>query len=379
MSVVGGATRRRWLSVAAGIAVLVAAPGVTGWASAALGDLSAPEPPAPRALLDAALHSTGVRFQGLAESRGTLGLPDVPVFGSVAALLGQTTRMRVWWSTPTAWRVDTLSGTGEVGTYGRGDQVLVWDYERREVSTGPGAPPVRLPRADDLLPPQGARRLLGDLAPDDRVTAIGSRQVAGRHADGIRVVPADRRSTVGRVDLWVDRTGLPLAIEANDRTGTQALTSSFGQISFDRPGDRVLTPPDPPGTHRETTTGSDVQRLLDQQVPWVLPATLAGLPASAVDLGGAASYGRGLVRVLVLPVDGGLARRLRRDAVRAGAVRLNLPGARAVLTTSSVLNSVVLGGPDREHAYVLAGLVTPDLLEQMAAELVAHPPARSEP
>src|SRR4051794_32292883 len=149
--------------------------------------------PTPRDLLQRALRSAAVPHQGLVESRGSLGLPDVRRFGDVAALLGSTTRARVWWSSPGSWRVAQLLTSGERDLYGTDPGTLVsWDYERNVRRTTVGADSidrVRLPRVDDLLPPQAARRLLGVLAPTDRVTAGPSRRIAGHDGAGLHVVP----------------------------------------------------------------------------------------------------------------------------------------------------------------------------------------------
>jgi hypothetical protein len=380
MSVVGRATRGRWTAACAGIALLVAAPslvhGATRWYDAA-NDASAP---APAALLAAAARSSEIGYAGLAEARGTLGLPDLTAFGSVAALLGQTTRLRVWWRTPQAWRVDTVTTTGETGTYGAGAQVVVWDYERRHLRTEPGSPPARLPRADDLLPPQATRRLLAGVGPGDPLRALPPKRIAGRLAFGVRVTPADARSTLGRIDVWVDAETdsgrLPLELRVYDRFGTAALVSRFLEVRPGTPDAGVLTPPSPSGARLEVTQTPDVVARFEAQAPWQLPDELAGLAASGPLLGGASSYGSGLVTVGLVPLPGRLGGRLLRDARAAGATELPVSGGAAVLVSSSILNAALVRGTDREHAYLLTGMVTPDLLQRAAEQLLADPPPR---
>jgi hypothetical protein len=376
MSVVGRATRGRWLVVSVGAAALVAAPSVLHEAIDRYDDATSSARPAPAALVAAAGRSGGIGYEGLAESRGTLGLPDLTAFGSVAALLGQTTRLRVWWRTPQAWRVDTLTTTGETGTYGVGDRVVVWDYERRQLLSGPAAPPARLPRADDLLPPQATRRLLSGLGPGDRLRELATKRVAGRVAFGVRVEPGDPRSSLGRIDTWIDAGGLPLELAVYDRTGAVALVSRFLDVRRGAPDTGVMTPPSPPGARRDATETPDVVARVESLALWRLPPDLAGLAASTPLPGGASTYGDGLVRVVVLPLPRRLGGRLLRDARQAGATELVVSGGEAVLVSSSLLNTAMVRGADRQHAYVVTGLVTSDLLQQVAAQLLADPPPR---
>ena len=98
----------RWSIVVAGIAALLAAP----FALRAL--------PVDDAGTDAAALLTQVQeaedhpYSGYVESQGTLQLPVTDGFTDVGALLGEETRMRVWWRGEDRWRVDKLLTTGEV-------------------------------------------------------------------------------------------------------------------------------------------------------------------------------------------------------------------------------------------------------------------------
>lgn len=376
MSVVTVAARRRWLTVTAGIAMLVATPAVAPLALGTLNGLGAGRSPALRALVASVLESDRVPFQGLAESHGSLGLPDLDGLGSLTSLLGQTNRLRAWWQSPSAWRVDTVTTTGETGMYGVGDRVVSWDYERRELREAPSAPSVRLPRADDLLPPQAARRLLANVGAQDELTGLGSRTVAGRVTHGVRIRPGDSRSTIGRIEVWVDGSGLPLELSAFARDGSSALVSRFLDIQSDRPDPAVLTPPSPPGVPLEATVDPGFERLLQLPGRGVLPSTLVGLPASStVLLGVGSTYGRGLVRVAVYPLPHRPADRLFDAARRAGATKVAVTRGEGILTTTPMLNAVLARGADREQAYLITGLVDPALLERAAQALVTDPRA----
>src|SRR3954471_22882224 len=182
MSVVRADARRRWAAVA-GLVALVLVP--TAWVRSG-GPRPGNDPASARDLLRRALASRSVAYTALGESRGTLGLPTLPRLGAVAELLGGTTRTRVWWSAPDRWRVDVLTGTGERGTYGTPGGVVGWDYERRLLQTVLGEPDARLPRADDLLAPQAARRLLAGVGPQDGVRRLPGARVGGRDSAGVR-------------------------------------------------------------------------------------------------------------------------------------------------------------------------------------------------
>jgi len=376
MSVVSGVARRRWATVSAGAALLVAAvafaPGVVAGVRAGAGGGAPP----PRQLLDRARDSGGVAFAALAQSRGTLGLPDLPRFGSVAALLGGTTRARVWWAAPASWRVDVVSATGEQGTYGSRDGIVTWDYERNTLVTVVGEPGARLPRADDLLAPEATRRLLAGVGPSDRVTALPATDVAGRSAYGLRVVPTDPRSTIARADLWVDqRTALPLRLRVVARSGEDALVSELSDVRLGAPAPTVLRPPGPPGAEVDVQVAPDLVAAIDQNPRFALPDTVAGLPVTRSLLQGTATYGRGLVRFSVLPLPERTARDVLANARSAGAAPVEVTGGEAVTVASSLLNAVIARDDDR-HAYLIAGLVTPDVLAQAARELLADPPPR---
>jgi hypothetical protein len=380
MSVVTHQARRRWAAVVAGLGVLAAAPAATSaassWAVAATSD-DGPAP-APSVLVARALASTAVPHSGLAESRGNLGLPDLPRLGDVAARVGGVTRTRVWWAGPTAWRVDVLAATGEQGVYGDGSRTVLWDYERGRLTDVTGAPRVRLPRADDLLPPQAARRLLGGLGPADRLQPLpGRRTVAGRSAPGVRVLPADARSSIGHIDVWLDPVeGLPVEIDVVDTHGVTAMQSRFTTLDLAPPDRSVVTVPAAPGVVHDSTTEPDLVGRIQRTGAWRLPGSLAGLPSSEPIVGGTASYGSGLVRILVLPISPRLAGQTLTAVRSGGGTPLGLPGGEALLVSSGVLDLVVARGSDGQHAYLIAGLVSAQVVTAAARELLASPPPR---
>ena len=363
----------RWAVVLAGAAVIVASPSVAaGVASAVSRDTA----PAPQVLLQRALRSDAVPHQGLAESRGTLGLPDVRRFGDVAALLGSTTRARVWWSSPSSWRVARLLASGEQDAYAQGPATFVtWDYERNLRRTAIGADSVRLPRVDDLLPPQATRRLLGALAPTDTVTAGAPRRVAGREAAGLHVVPGSADSTVGSVDVWVDPTsGLPLAVTVRDRQGVASLETSFVDVDLRAPTAADLEPPLPEDARVEVGDAPDLVALVDRYSHQGFPASLAGRPRGAGVLGGTATYGTGLARFVVVPLPPGPAGDVL-DAVRLRTKVEDVPAGRLAVLDSGIVTAAVAVSDAGQGSYLLAGLVTPQVLSAAGKALLTSPDA----
>ena len=364
---------RRWAVVLAGAVLIVAAPALAGRVAAAVSRPDAATP-TPRDLLQRALRSAAVPHQGLVESRGSLGLPDVRRFGDVAALLGSTTRARVWWSSPDSWRVAQLLASGEKDLYGTGAGTLVsWDYERNVRRTTIGADTVdrvRLPRVDDLLPPQAARRLLGALAPTDRVTAAASRRVAGIQAAGLHVVPESADSTIGALDVWVDPgSGLPLAVAVQDRAGVTALETSFLDVDLHRPAAADLAPPMPQDARVEVGEAPDLVSLVDDYPRHAFPWALAGRRRAVAVLQGTATYGTGLARFVVLPLPVGTADDVL-DAMRLRTKVEDVPGGQLAVIDSGIVTAGVAVSRYGQGSFLLAGLVTRDLLTTAGTDLL---------
>lgn len=378
MSVVTQQARRRWAVVAACVAVLLSLP-VASSAVASLGR----EPGAAagaQALLRGALASAAVPHSGLAVSTGNLGLPDLREVGDVTARLGGTTRTRVWWAGPQSWRVDVLSATGEQGTYESQGRTVFWDYERDRLTEVVGRPQLRLPRADDLIPPQLARRLLAGVGPRDRLSAIaGRRGVAGLRAEGLRVTPGDARSTIGHIDVWVDPVRrLPVALDVVDVAGTTALSSSFVDLDLAAPPPEPLRVPSAPGADHDVTDELDpltrVQQYADFRLP-VLPGSLAGIASSDPIVGRTGTYGSGLVRFVVVPLPERLAEQVLGAVRSGGGVDLDAAGGESLSVGSGLLNLVVSRRADGRRAFLVAGPVQPDLLADVTAELLELPAA----
>ncbi|MGW5722393.1 hypothetical protein ACWEVP_39910 [Amycolatopsis sp. NPDC003865] len=364
-SVVRHAKRRRWAVVAAVAAVLVSVPSVL----AALAPAGASVDPA--RLRDLVLGSAGKPYQGYAESAGSLALPELPNLAPVTALFSMRTPMRAWYAGPDRYRVDILGTAGEHDVYRLPDGEYTWDYGDNTLTELIGEPAVRLPRAGDLLPPELARRIL-KAAKGDPVSALPGRNVAGVAASGLRLVPADPATTIGRVDVWADpATGLAVRVEVTAR-GQQApiLVTEFRQLDQTTP---VVEAPRPVlGSGFTVASAPDVSNALGAlgQVP--LPATLAGRPVVSSNFGGvegAALYGTGLAAFAVIAVPRAVGNAAADAAGKAGAVQVKLAAGTVVQLSITPLSLAIVRSSVFRRSYLLAGTVTPDVLRTVADEL----------
>ena len=369
MSVVRTQARRRWFAVAGAVALLCCLP-------ALIGALPVPASPLTAAQLRARiLASAAVPYQGYAESAVDLGLPDLPDLGDVSMLLDGTTDQYAWYRSPEHWRADVLTAAGENDVYQSGQETYLWDYGRNLLTQIVGAQPVRLPRSSDLLPPALGRRLLSFASSADHLSRLPSRRIAGVDAAGLRIVPADRATTVGQVDIWAEpASGLPVQVEIIGRGGgSPARLARFLEVSSRRPALATVTPEPAPDVGVTTTRLPDVSGTLNGFGP-PLPGRLAGLtriavPAGLRDLGG---YGSGFSRFAVLPLPQGVGSRALAAAggAAAGAGVVRLDGGTGVLIDTPLLTVLLarseFGGP----VFLLAGAVTPALLLRAGSGLL---------
>ncbi|MEU8632949.1 hypothetical protein AB0C38_12325 [Amycolatopsis sp. NPDC048633] len=364
-SVVRHAKRRRWAVVAAVAAVLVSVPSVVAALAPAGEQVDAGR------LRELVLASAARPYQGYAESDGSLALPELPNLAPVTALFSLRTPMRAWYAGPDRYRVDILGTAGEHDVYRLPDGEYTWDYGDNTLTELIGDPGVRLPRAGDLLPPELARRIL-QAAKGDPVSALPGRNVAGVAASGLRLVPADPATTIGRVDVWADPvTGVAVRVEVAAR-GQQApiLVTEFQQLEQTTP---VVEAPRPVlGSGFTVASAPDVSNALGAlgQVP--LPATLAGRPVVSSKFGGvegAALYGTGLAAFAVIAVPRAVGNAASDAAGKAGAVQTRLPAGTVVQLSITPLSLAIVRASAFRRSYLLAGTVTPDVLKTVAEEL----------
>ena len=367
---------RRWSLVVLVAALLVGVPAVVAaW--------PAPAPTGadgdPAVLRDRVTASDDVAWSGTVESRGALSLPGIGVLSDVTTLLAGVTRLRAWYAAPDRSRTDLLSAVGERDRYVTPDGQAVWDYGANLLTLVGDDPTVRLPRPDDVLPPQLARRLLSGTDPDDPVEALPAERVAGVAAAGLRVRPADRDTTVEALDVWSDpASGLPVRVDVHARGAGSieggnppALSTAFSSLETGPPDPDALTPRRAPGAGLARSPTSDLFGVLGRG-PGGLPATLDGRGRERPERGFAAlgQYGTTLSQVIVVPLPSDIADTLVTGIGRAGSgATLAVPGgADGALLDSGLLTLAVVRDGDR--AWALSGLVDPGVLERGAADLV---------
>src|SRR5258708_3981624 len=111
MSIVRRQTRLRWLLVAAGVAVLIALPTVVRALPSGRATIGVD------VLAQRIAASARQPYSGYAVSSGSAGLPTLPQLDDVIGLFDGETSLRVWYGSPTRWRVDTVSTAGEFDVY----------------------------------------------------------------------------------------------------------------------------------------------------------------------------------------------------------------------------------------------------------------------
>lgn len=360
----------RWAAVALGVTALVALPPAVAALPARGSAASATD------LLAAVRASASVGHSGYAESVGGLRLPLTEDFTALTSLLGDRSRIRVWWRGEQDWRVDTVQTTGEAGLYRDADGVWSWDFEQDQ-TIRTSEPTVRLPRVADVEPATLARRLLSE-ARDADVSRLPARRIAGRDAPGLRLRPSDPGTTIDRVDVWVDEdTGLGLRVEVYGAgTDRPVLETAFLDLSTDTPPPAAtrFTPPDPLTVRGEINT--DLAAAINVFSPVIPPTELAGLPSRAAveGLGSVGTYGSGLTLLVAVPLPGRISRPLRDQLATTPGATDTPAGVRLAVGPLSLL---LTDSRDR-RSWLLTGTVTATTLDRAAAELAANPPAERQ-
>jgi hypothetical protein len=352
---------RRWAAVAAGTALLVAAPvAVRAWPAHDSGVSAA-------ALLTKVEAGARHPYSGYVESLGTLQLPTADRFTDVGQLFGEKTRMRVWWRSSQEWRVDKLLTTGEQDLVHNAQGTMRWRYEQADATVS-NDPSIRLPRTADLVPPAVAKLLLDDVDPSE-VRRLPARRVAGIDAPGLRLQPAAPQSSIDHVDLWADpASGVALRVDVVAKGADQpAFTTAFQQFDSATPSRSRTTFVTPPGADFRYDDVLDIADAANQYAPVLPPDVVAGLTKAPQADGAVGVYGSGVTRLLAVPMRHQEAEPLREQLLTTlGVQSLD----RGTLITVGPL-SVLLTGTEDEGGWLIAGTVTPDTLTAAADDLYA--------
>ena len=354
----------RWAIVLTGVLILAALPWAVSKLPAASTGATAPD------LLGRVQRSSSVSYSGYAESVGSLALPATDQFNAITNLLGARTQMRVWWLSSAEWRIDTVSLTGETDLHHSGGQTWTWNYEANRATLDETSYPedVRLPRSDDLLPSNLARRLLSQATPDE-VQRLPSARVAGQDAAGLRLRPKEPESTIDRVDVWVLTSGLPVRVAVYSKgSGTAVVSTSFLQLHTSPPRSSEIDFTPPLSARVEESNGLDLLGFIDLLGNAQPPATLAGLPRNAADpgIGAVGVYGRGVTLLVAIPLPARIAYPLQEQLEKAAG---SVSTAGGVAIGVGILN-LLLGEPKPDAgAWLVTGTVTADTLQRAMAAL----------
>ncbi len=350
---------QRWTVVAAGVAALVAAPFVVR-------ALPVDDPGLTSGELLALVQAAQNRpYSGYVESRGSLQLPVADRFTDLGALFGEETRMRVWWRSADAWRVDKLLPSGESDLVHDARGTTRWRYQQHDVQRSPD-PDIRLPRAADLVPPEVAGLLLDDVDAAD-VERLPARRVAGVDAAGLRLAPAAQQSSIDHVDLWADpESGVALRVEVTAKgADSAAFTSAFLDFSAATPPVERVRFRAPPGADISFDDVLDIADAANQYAPYLPPRSVAGLPKAPEADRAVGVYGAGLTRLITIPLRDREAVPLRDQLELTPGVRVSRRGTAVALGPLGVM----LTGNGGDGGWLVAGTVTRATLVHAARDL----------
>jgi hypothetical protein len=301
----------------------------------------------PQQLLELVADSAGTPFSGTIKQTSALGLPDVsslaPSAGGDSAssaleLITGSHTAHVFVGGTTTQRVQVLDGFAERDAIRNGDEVWLYDSDKKE-ATHVTAAADGLPDAPTLTPSEAAAKLLGAIDGSTDVEVVDTATVAGRSAYELRLTPNDADTLVGSVVLSVDsETGLPLGVTVTAKGQSDpAFSVRFSKISFETPDASLF----------DFTPASDVT--VEEATPPTEPVTDAPVntPPTVV--------GDGWDAVAVFPAGTPLT-----DPM-IDQLTTKVDGGR-VLGTSLV--SAYLADDGR----VLVGAVTPEALQAVAAQ-----------
>ena len=361
-STYSGAMSARWLVVLLTAVALVATPIVIGTRPAPPSDITAAE------LAGQVRQSADVAWSGYVETSGTLQVPDNESFATLAQMLGENTKLRVWWRSADDWRVDRIRSTGETDLFRQHGYTIRWVFESETATYSPVSK-IRLPDASDLLPPTLARQLMHG-ARDDELSRLPTRRVAGVDAPGLRLAPDEPATTIAHVDIWTEPgSGLPLQVELYG-VGEQrpVLTTTLLELSLNEPTAETTDFTPAKGVQVNYEESVDVAAAANAFAPYDLPTSLAGLHSrDGQDPGAVGIYGRGPTTLIALPLRRQVAGPLRRQLSDRGTAQFTDVGTLAPVGPVGLLITPFRG---RRGTFLLAGTVNSETLQRAAAELL---------
>ena len=349
----------RWGLVGAGMLILLSLPAVVDAVPVERTDVPL------ETLVERIEGSADRSYHGYAEGRGALRLPDLPGAADLSTLMSDTSRMRLWYDGPDAWRTDLLYSGGERDRYGQADGMWVWDSGTHRSVFVQGETQLRLPIPIDLTPPDLARRLLAAAEPDE-LEALGPRRIAGQDGDGVRIRPSAPETTIDTIDIWADaETGLPLHVEVTAKSrDNPSLQTGFLELQQERPDPDLVSFEPPANGEQQQDEDLDLVQAIERYSRTLLPDTLAGIPRATDRASAAAIYGEGYtsVGVLALPQE------FITDTLRSLPTSDRPWGKTAAVIRTPLVNGMIFA--DGGTAFILGGPVTVAELDRLAEDLV---------
>lgn len=370
---------------------VVAAVTVVG-GGAAIGTFAATAEPSlpPRTAAQLLVDLQTARLDGLSGTvvqRADLGLP--PLAGlldrdGIGALATGTNTVRVWYAGPDQARIALVGTLGESDVIRNGRDVWLWRSRTNEAThyrlpedEAEKRAPQGLPGTAGLpaTPQEAADRALAAIDPSTEVTVGRSATIAGRDAYELVLRPRDAASLLGQVRIAIDAVEhVPLRFEVFARDGGEpAFEVAFTQVDLTRPDPEQFEFNPPPGVkvvegsepatsdrapaHHTPDDGAGVTTV---GTGWTTVWT-GRVPDQAGQPSGEAAPGRAGEPDSAGAPDGDAVARF--DGLRQLLPEVSGDWGRGRLFSTKLFTVLVT-----DDGRVLAGLVTPERLYEVAAD-----------
>lgn len=259
---------RRFRVVGAGLAVVVAAAGITGLvARGASADPTLP-PLSASELLNRVATADVDGLSATFAQRSDLGLPALPSglgedgedWQSALAMLTGEHTIRVWQAGAERSRVSLVDGDTESSIIRNGRELWTWSSASQKAghATIDSKAATPAPSGAPSTPAEAVEKVLAGIEPSTEVTTSGTGYVAGRPVYQLVLTPRDGASLVGQLRVSVDAEKfVPLGLRVLDRGGADAITFTATTVDFAVPADTIFAFTPPPGVE---VTELDAQR-----------------------------------------------------------------------------------------------------------------------
>lgn len=362
---------------------VVAAVTIAG-GGAAIGTFAASAEPSlpPRTAAQLLVDLQTARLEGLSGTvvqRADLGLPPLAGLvgdrvGGIGALIAGTNTVRVWYAGPDQARLAVVGTLGESDVIRDGRDVWLWNSQSNEATHH------RLPAENEqqrgpahaglpATPQEAADQALAAIDPSTEVTVGRSATIAGRDAYELVLRPRDDASLVRQVRIAIDaREHVPLRFEVFAPGGGEpAFEVAFTQVDFGRPDPEQFRFNPPPGAKVVEGSGGSHPDASKEK------AEAAKEAKAAKEASGLKTVGTGWATVWTgrLPAESDASGRSAKPdgdvAAQLDSVQQLLPEVSGEWGKGRLLAGKLFSVLVTDDGRVLAGLVTPERLYQVAA------------